>query len=145
MASGSARNVVMARLFVEMIREQLNEYSYPATLAGLGYDIYNHQRGIGVRIGGYNDKQSALLETVMGTMKEPSFNEPTFERLKRRYIRSLNNRRKNDPSQLAINGVMNSLRLASWTNEQLLAAVNEVNYSDVSGYSKLLLAENISQ
>jgi len=142
MASGSARNVVMARLFVEMIREQLNEYSYPATLAGLGYDIYNHQRGIGVRIGGYNDKQSALLETVMGTMKEPSFNEPTFERLKRRYIRSLNNRRKNDPSQLAINGVMNSLRLASWTNEQLLAAVNEVNYSDVSGYSKLLLAEN---
>jgi len=142
MASGSARNVVMAGLFAEMIREQLNEYSYPATLAGLGYNIYSHQRGIGVRIGGYNDKQSVLLETVMSTMKEPDFNEPTFDRLKRRYIRSLNNRSKNDPSQLAINGVVNSLRLASWTDEQLLAAVAEVQYSDMSGYSKALLAEH---
>jgi len=142
MASGSPLNVVMAGLFVEMIREQLNEYSYPATLAGLGYDIYNHQRGIGVRIRGYNDKQALLLETVMSTMKEPNFDEPTFNRLKRRYIRSLNNRRKNDPSRLAINGVINSLRLASWTNEQLLTAVTDVKYSDISGYSKALLAEN---
>ncbi len=142
MASGSPLNVVMAGLFVEMIREQLNEYSYPATLAGLGYDIYNHQRGIGVRIRGYNDKQAVLLETVMSTMKEPNFDEPTFNRLKRRYIRSLNNRRKNDPSRLAINGVINSLRLASWTNEQLLTAVTDVKYSDISGYSKALLAEN---
>jgi len=142
MASGSPLNVVMAGLFVEMIREQLNEYSYPATLAGLGYDIYNHQRGIGVRIRGYNDKQALLLETVMSTMKEPNFDEPTFNRLKRRYIRSLNNRRKNDPSRLAINGVINSLRLASWTNEQLLTAVTDVKYSEISGYSKALLAEN---
>ena len=142
MASGSPLNVVMAGLFVEMIREQLNEYSYPATLAGLGYDIYNHQRGIGVRIRGYNDKQAVLLETVMSTMKEPNFDEPTFNRLKKRYIRSLNNRRKNDPSRLAINGVINSLRLASWTNEQLLTAVTDVKYSDISGYSKALLAEN---
>ena len=141
-ASGSARNVVLAGLFVEMIREQLNEFSYPATLAGLGYNIYRHQRGIGVRISGYNDKQAVLLETVMRTMKEPDFNEPTFDRLKRRYIRSINNRQKNDPSRLAINGVVNSLRLASWTNEQLLAAAEEINYSDVSGYSKVLLAEN---
>ena len=130
--------MVLAGLFVEMIREQLNEFSYPATLAGLGYNIYRHQRGIGVRISGYNDKQAVLLETVMRTMKEPDFNEPTFDRLKRRYIRSINNRQKNDPSRLAINGVVNSLRLASWTNEQLLAAAEEINYSDVSGYSKVL-------
>ena len=141
-ARGSARNVVMAGLFVEMIREQLNEFSYPATLAGLDYNIYRHHRGIGVRITGYNDKQSVLLETVMRTMKEPDFNEPTFERLKRRYIRSLNNRRKNDPSQLAVEGVVNSMRLANWTNEQLLAAAADVEYRDLSGYSKVLLAEN---
>ena len=142
MARGSARNVVMAGLFVEMIREQLNEFSYPASLAGLDYNIYRHQRGIGVRITGYNDKQAVLLETVMGTIREPDFNEPTFERLKKRYIRSVNNRQKNDPSRLAINGVMNSLRLASWTDEQLLAAVADVKYSDMTGYNKLLLAEN---
>ena len=78
----------------------------------------------------------------MRTMKEPDFNEPTFERLKRRYIRSLNNRRKNDPSQLAVEGVVNSMRLANWTNEQLLAAAADVEYTDLSGYSKVLLTEN---
>ena len=78
----------------------------------------------------------------MSTMKEPNFDEPTFNRLKKRFIRSLNNRRKNDPSRLAINGVINSLRLASWTNEQLLTAVTDVKFSDISGYSKALLAEN---
>ncbi len=141
-AAGSARNVVLAALFTDMIREQLNEYSYPATLAGVGYSIYRHQRGIGVRISGYNDKQAILLETVMRTMKQPEFNEATFDRLKRRYIRSLNNRRKNDPSRLALSGVVNSLRLASWTDEQLLTAAAEINYSDIAGYSKVLLAEN---
>ena len=141
-ARGSARKVVMAGLFVEMIREQLNEYSYPATLAGLTYNIYRHQRGIGVRISGYNDKQETLLETVMRTMKEPEFNEPTFNRLKTRYIRSINNRSKNDPSRLTINGVVNSIRLASWSDAQLLAAAEDIKYSDMSGYSKELLAEN---
>jgi len=141
-ARGSARNVVLAGLYVEMIREQLNEYSYPASLAGLEYNIYSHLRGIGVRITGYNDKQSVLLETVLRTMKEPDFKEQTFDRLKRRYIRSLNNRRKNNPSRLAINGLMNSLRLARWTDAQLLAAATEIKYGDLFNYSKVLLAEN---
>jgi len=48
-ASSSARNSVLSEMVVRMINERLNEFTYPASLAGLGYDLYRHVRGFTCR------------------------------------------------------------------------------------------------
>ncbi len=53
------------RLFVELVEDVLSEVTYDADLAGVSYSIENHEEGITVRVGGYNDKLDVLLRTVL--------------------------------------------------------------------------------
>ena len=57
LANQTAENVALMALYVKTINEQLNEFSYPAALAGLSYRLYPHVRGVSVRLSGYQDKQ----------------------------------------------------------------------------------------
>jgi len=72
-ANSSARNTVLTKLFVRLVKEQLNEFTYPATLAGLEYSLYRHTRGITLRVEGYSDKQEVILTQILDVIKNPDF------------------------------------------------------------------------
>ncbi|KAM3582295.1 metalloprotease [Umbelopsis sp. WA50703] len=44
------------RLYTDLLKDSLNEYSYDAEVAGLHYNIENQLEGMLLGIGGYNDK-----------------------------------------------------------------------------------------
>jgi insulysin len=46
----------LTKLYVELVKDSLAEFSYMAECAGVHYAIEVHQEGILVAIGGYNDK-----------------------------------------------------------------------------------------
>jgi hypothetical protein len=81
------------RLYTDLLKDSLNEYSYDAEVAGLHYNIENQLEGMLVSvqpihaimqpsctdlsaihlqlgIGGYNDKLPVLLERVVSKMKD---------------------------------------------------------------------------
>ncbi|KAK7570948.1 hypothetical protein V3481_019038 [Fusarium oxysporum f. sp. vasinfectum] len=87
----SAENNVKARLFSDLVRDRLEEYSYDAKLTGLQYNVGLHSRGVFLEIGGYNDKLPVLLEQVVTTMRDLDIKEDRFEIVRERLIRGYSN------------------------------------------------------
>lgn len=87
----SAENAVKARIFTDLVRDALEEYSYDAELAGLHYHVSLDSRGLFLEVGGYNDKLSVLLEQVLKTMKDLEIKEDRFNIIKERVSRAYRN------------------------------------------------------
>ncbi|KNB13758.1 hypothetical protein FOXG_12464 [Fusarium oxysporum f. sp. lycopersici 4287] len=83
----SAENNVKARLFSDLVRGAVEEYSYDAELAGLQNNISLDSRGLFLDANGYNDKLPVLLEQVVTTMRDLDINEDRYEIIKERLTR----------------------------------------------------------
>ena len=53
-----------AVLYTALLMDELNEFAYPARLAGLSFSFYKHAQGISLRMSGYNDKQTCVAAAV---------------------------------------------------------------------------------
>jgi insulysin len=89
-------------MWVQLIKDDLNEYAYSASLAGLHYNLTNTKTGFGLAISGYHQKQAALLEKILHHISTFSAKRQRFEVLKEQYVRWLNNFRMEQPHQHAV-------------------------------------------
>ncbi|KAL5511367.1 STE23_2 [Sanghuangporus vaninii] len=64
-AGSSARASVMTRLYVDLVKDSLTEFSYDASLAGLQYDLGSSMLGLCMTLSGYNDKLHVLAQHVL--------------------------------------------------------------------------------
>ncbi|ORY69720.1 peptidase M16 inactive domain-containing protein [Pseudomassariella vexata] len=87
----SAENSVKAKLFTDLVRDALEEYSYDAELAGLQYNVTLDSRGLFAEVAGYNDKLSVLLEQVLITMRDLEIKDERFDIIKERLSRGYRN------------------------------------------------------
>lgn len=87
----SPENSVKARLFTELVRDALEEYSYDAELAGLQYTVSLDSRGLFLDLSGYNDKLPVLLEQVAVTMRDLEIKDDRFGIVKERLTRGYDN------------------------------------------------------
>jgi len=140
-ANRSPRSTVLTELYARMIREQLNEFSYPATLAGLNYDIYKHVRGFTVKVSGFSDKQKQLLDRILATLREPFNDAERFESVKDELERKLENSRKDRPYSQTMREVTNLLVRPSWTVAQRLDALQTLSLADLNRFTSELLSE----
>ncbi|KAH9898898.1 ubiquitin carboxyl-terminal hydrolase-like protein [Xylariomycetidae sp. FL2044] len=87
----SAENSVKSKLFTDLVRDALEEYSYDAELAGLQYNVSLDSRGLFFEVSGYNDKLPVLLEQVLLTMRDLDVKDDRFEIVKERLQRGYTN------------------------------------------------------
>ncbi|XP_042643874.1 insulin-degrading enzyme-like [Tyto alba] len=71
----------MAYLYLELLKDSLNEYAYAAELAGFNYDLQNTIYGMYLSVKGYNDKQPILLK-IIEKMATFEIDEKRFEIIK---------------------------------------------------------------
>jgi secreted Zn-dependent insulinase-like peptidase len=140
-ANDTARHAVLTNLYVRLVNDQLTEFSYDADLAGLSYSLYKHIRGFTVRVSGYDDKQSVLVKRIVDALRHPHIAEDRFEVARENLIRGLRNASKNSPYRRALNEVRLLLTEPDWSEEQLLAAIADVDADDVRQFVPRLLAE----
>jgi len=140
LANLSPRNVALMALYVKTVNEQLNEFSYPATLAGLGYQLYSHVRGISVRISGYSDKQSLLLEEVLTALKKPAIKDDSFNRHRDELIRHWRNALKQKPYQQSMSQISNLVTEPSWQEQPLIAALTPVTPDELQSFTQQFLS-----
>ena len=69
----SASQTAAAVLYTAVLKDNVNEFTYPALLAGLSFNFYKHAQGISLRITGYNDKQALLLQDLLAVVADPAF------------------------------------------------------------------------
>lgn len=91
LSSATAANCVKSRLFCELVKDALVEYSYNAEIAGLEYSISDSQSGITVEITGYDDKMAVLLEKVLVSMRDLEVKADRFKIVKERVSRGFKN------------------------------------------------------
>lgn len=137
----SPQSLNMTEILVALLKDALNEFSYPAYLAGLHYELYNHMRGITIKISGYSDRQSILLSKVINSLKFQSFTHERFDIIKERLSRKLNNAKDRKPFQQAISKAQNLLITPSWSEQERIAALASLELKDVELFRSSFLSK----
>ncbi|KAH7350004.1 insulin-degrading enzyme [Plectosphaerella cucumerina] len=137
----SAENAVKARLFTDLVRDALEEYSYDAELAGLQYTVALDGRGLFLDLSGYNDKLAVLLQQVLVTIRDIEIKNDRFEIVKERLHRGYNNWELQQPFHQVSDYTtwLNSER--DYVVEEYLAELPSINAEDVRQFKKQMLSQ----
>lgn len=137
----SARALNQTDLMAELLTEALSEFSYPAYLAGLHFELYSHMRGITLKISGFNDKQSLLLQEILTTLQVARFPEDRFAVAKERKQRGLQNAKERKPYEQALSKLQNTLIDPSWSEDERLDALSDISRNDLQDFKQAFFQE----
>lgn len=140
LASDSAQNKAHLQMLTDMTVDQLNELSYPASLAGQRYSLHDHGRGFSVKMHGFVDKQEVLLKKIIGALTSPGFDPQRFENIRRENIRKLENVSKQQPYHLLMRKLPEMLYQHQWSEQQLLEAYETMTLASLQVYGSAVLA-----
>uniref|UniRef100_A0A8D3AS97 Insulin-degrading enzyme n=1 Tax=Scophthalmus maximus TaxID=52904 RepID=A0A8D3AS97_SCOMX len=130
----------MAYLYLELLKDSLNEYAYAAELAGLNYDLQNTVYGMYLSVKGYNDKQHILLKKIIEKMATFEVDEKRFDIIKEAYMRSLINFRAEQPHQHAMYYLRLLMTEVAWTKDELREALDDVTLLRLKAFLPQLLS-----
>ena len=134
-AGDSPRHAVLSALLARMANDALDEFAYPAALAGQSYSLYRHRRGLSVRLSGWSDKQDLLLARVVSTLRALPLPARRFEAEKEEYARRLRNAGERRPADRAMGGARELLLDPYWPDDALLEALDTVALDDLREYA----------
>ncbi|KAL4904401.1 hypothetical protein BDW74DRAFT_178981 [Aspergillus multicolor] len=135
-------NLVKSKLYTELVRDALVEYSYDAELAGLDYNLSASLFGIEVCVGGYNDKMAVLLEKVFTSMRDLVINPDRFRIIKEAMTRLYKNAEYQQPYYQVGEYTRYLTAERSWLNEQYAAELEHVEIEDVKAFFPQILRQN---
>ena len=138
-ARKDATSPMLTQMYISIVNDLLNEYSYPATLAGLGYRLYPTAKGMTIRISGYSDKQPELLRRIVAALAQPDIRPARFDILKERTLRSLRNTKLNKPFSQTKGELSRLLLEPSWTADERIAALEPLTVENLRTFVPVLL------
>ncbi|KAJ9302927.1 hypothetical protein DTO271G3_301 [Paecilomyces variotii] len=134
-------NHVKAKLYCELVRDALVEYSYDAELAGLDYHLSASIFGLDVSVGGYNDKMAVLLEKVLTSMRDLVVNPDRFKIIKERLTRGYRNAEYQQPFYQVGDTTRYLTSEKTWINEQYAAELEDIEADDVASFFPQILRQ----
>jgi secreted Zn-dependent insulinase-like peptidase len=134
-----AAGAAQAHLFAALVQDQLNEFAYPARLAGLQYSLNANARGLDIEIAGYSSRQGLLLNNLADAIRKSRFTEERFTLLKAELIRGWRNQNKNSPYQVLLPQIPALQFEPYWSEQTLGAALEEKTYTEFQRFSARLL------
>ena len=137
----SPENCVKARLFTDLVRDALKEYSYDAELAGLQYTVSLDTRGLFLEISGYNDKLSVLLEHVVTTIRDLQIKDERFDIIKERLTRGFENWQLQSSYQQVGQYMSWLIAERDFLTEELAVELKSITAEAVRLFQKQMLAQ----
>ncbi|EEH23006.2 hypothetical protein PABG_05217 [Paracoccidioides brasiliensis Pb03] len=132
---------VSSRLFCELVRDSLSDYSYDAELAGLDYNLSTSVFGLEISVSGYNDKMAVLFEKVLLSMRDLKVKPDRFWTVKERMSKAFWNAEYQLPCYQVGNFTRYLTAEKAWRNEQLAAELEHIEAEDVSSFFPQLLRQ----
>ncbi|MBM69838.1 MAG: peptidase M16 [Haliea sp.] len=123
-----------ALLYTALLKDAVNEFTYPALLAGLNFDVYKHAQGISLRISGYDDKQQRLLDRLLVAIDEASFSDQRFDNIRADMVRGLKNSVAKRPSSQVIDDAREALLHGEWGEQPLIDALEAISLSGLNAW-----------
>lgn len=133
-ANDTPRDAALSTLFVAVANDLLDEYSYPAALAGLDYSINRTNTGIGISLSGYDEKQRLLLHGILDRLTTLPIDPQRFEVLHQKILRQWRNSLLDTPYR-RLNRELNSLLYDHlWSTETMLDAAEDLSPDDLARF-----------
>ncbi|HSG89421.1 MAG TPA: insulinase family protein [Pseudomonadales bacterium] len=129
-AAASPMDAVYARLYSRLVMDALNEYAYPARLAGLSFALGAEGDSLALSLGGFDDKLDELLARVATTARDLEIRDDRLALFREELIRDLRNSRKDRPYQQTMAELR---RLLEWHNYPLEALLEAAQAADRAG------------
>lgn len=129
----------MNALYVELIDDSLTELVYPAEIGGLKYELTSLSYGIQLSLHGFNHRIKQLLNTIIDRMVNIQINVQSFEIMKEKVKRSLQNFRRDVPYQMAIFGVTYLTAEHHWNKDELLSCIDGITIDDLKAFIPRML------
>ncbi|KAF9941217.1 Insulinase (Peptidase M16) [Modicella reniformis] len=133
-------NNVKAQLYVNLLKDALNEYSYDADLAGLAYSLDTTVEGMVLYVEGYNDKAHVLLQKVIEKMTTLKVEPDRFRLIHDQVDRMLRNFKLESPHQHAMYYMSYLTQEKLWTHEEKLAELKDLTAEDIQEFYPVLLS-----
>lgn len=137
----SPSNHVKGTLFVNLVRDALQEYSYDADIAGLQYGLLSNSLGLELNVHGYSDKLSVLMEKVLSTLREVELRENRFNIIKERFERELKNAGYRQPYSQVGDYTRHLVDEKRFITKQYAAELPYVTFEDVKNFSKQMVSQ----
>ena len=141
LVSATPANTVKTKLYCELVKDALVEYSYDAEIAGLDYDLGTFADGLDVQVSGYNDKMSVLLEKVLVSMRDLEVKPDRFKIVKERLMRAYRNWEFQQPFRQVGDFTRWLGTENGWINEDYLTELPHLSPEDISTFFPQLLRQ----
>lgn len=134
-ATATPRDAALASLYALLVEDDLNEFAYPATLAGLQYGISPSSRGLSVKLSGYDQRMGLLLDKILHSLQRSEFPAERFTSLKTELMRELGNSTRERPYSQLIDRLGNTLVQRSYSDAELRAALADATPADLAAFA----------
>lgn len=134
-------DIVMAQLYQRLVNDALNDYTYPALLAGLGYQLSASSKGFRIRVSGYSDKQALLLNAVLDKFTSMELEQERFDLYQSELIKDWNNFRNERPYTQASAALNNLLLSSSWSPSLLAEVLGRVSLDELANWRENRLSQ----
>lgn len=125
---GNANKMALADLYAKSVKEALNAISYPATIAGLNFEVKPTKFGIGITITGYGENAELLFKEILKGLKpQTMLSEGQFEIYKDALLREYQNFAKAMPIEQASEVLKSIIFKCYATKKQKAAALQKIN------------------
>ncbi|NQX89451.1 MAG: insulinase family protein, partial [Halioglobus sp.] len=133
-AGQSAQQSARLALYTALLTDHVNEFAYPARLAGMNFSFGKHALGITLRMGGYTDQQPLLLRRLLEMIKTSRFSPNRFEDIRSDMIRKLQNTAAKRPSSQVVGDLNEALQYSVWGEPALIAALQATDLESLQDY-----------
>ena len=141
LSSAAPANTVRTKMFCELVKDALVEYSYDADIAGLEYDLASSKPGLEIDVSGYSDKMAVLLEKVLLSMRDLEVKPDRFRIVKERVLRGYRNWNYQLPYRQVGDYLSWLTKEKGWIKEHLLAELTPLTAEDVANFYPQLLKQ----
>ncbi|MBT6503304.1 MAG: hypothetical protein HOK67_25720 [Deltaproteobacteria bacterium] len=139
-AYSSVKNAAMTKLFTLLLRERLNEYSYPAVIAGLHYSMSNSVKGLELYLSGYSDNLEILFRKVIGEIRRYKIDENRFRILKDQMAENRRNMKLSQAFHQVGYEMHHLLSTPLWHTDEYLAVIDSITVQDLAEFVPVLFS-----
>ncbi len=136
--NGTAAEAAASQLYVELLSDAVNEFTYPAYLAGLNFGIGAGDRGITLSVSGYNDKQMVLLSRIVDSITSAELDNGRFDNIRKDLIRSLENVKTARAFQQTVGQARRVLLTGRYPEAELIAELEKITPAQVAAHGEKL-------
>jgi insulysin len=128
-------DAAVAQMYVSLLQDAVNEYTYPAVLAGLNFSIHTHSRGISLQVSGYDDKQLILLERIVASIVAAKLDNQRFDNIRADLVRGLENVKSTRAFSQVVGDARQLMTSRQWSEEQLIPELQAMTPAKVEQFA----------